>query len=120
MAEVFVSKAAEFKEGDRKIVKTAKGEVGMFFEGGTFYAYSNVCPHQGGPACEGVMMNKVVDIIAADRTYQGQKFSDDRHFVCPWHGYEYDLKTGQCWGDQRLKLKKFEVVRKGDDIFLKV
>ena len=98
MAEVFVSKAAEFKEGDRKIVKTAKGEVGMFFEGGTFYAYSNQCPHQGGPACEGVMMNKVVDIIAADRTYQGQTFSDARHFVCPWHGYEFDLKTGECCG----------------------
>lgn len=120
MAEVFISKAAEFKDGDRKIAKTSKGEVGVFFEGGTFYAYSNVCPHQGGPACEGVMMNKVVDIIAEDRTYQGQTFSDDRHFVCPWHGYEFDLKTGHCWGDRKVKLKKFEVVRKGDDVFVKV
>lgn len=120
MAEVFISKAADFKDGERRIVKTAKGEVGMFFEGGTFYAYSNLCPHQGGPACEGVMMNKVVDIIAADRTYQGQTFSDTRHFVCPWHGWEYDLKTGECAGDKRVRLKKFEVVCKGDDIFLKV
>jgi nitrite reductase/ring-hydroxylating ferredoxin subunit len=64
------------------------------------------------------MINKVVDIIAADRTYQGQTFSDDVHFVCPWHGYEYELKTGQCIGDRKLKLKKFAVVRRGDDIYV--
>ena len=37
------------------------------------------------------------------------------HFVCPWHGYEYDLKTGECVGDRKLKLRKFEVVKRGDD-----
>ena len=60
----------------------------------------------------------VVDIIAPDRTYQGQTFSDEMHFVCPWHGYEYDLKTGQCMGDSKLKLKRFDVVRRGDDIYV--
>ena len=40
------------------------------------------------------------------------------HFVCPWHGYEYELETGQCVGDRKLKLKKFEVVRRGDDIYV--
>jgi nitrite reductase/ring-hydroxylating ferredoxin subunit len=64
------------------------------------------------------LAHKVVDIIAADRTYQGQTFSDEMHFVCPWHGYEYDLKTGQCMGDSKLKLKRFDVVRRGDDIYV--
>ena len=120
MAEVFVGKTSELKDGERRIVKTAKGEVGLFVEAGHYHAYSNLCPHQGGPACEGVMMNKVVDIIAADHTYQGQTFSDTRHIVCPWHGYEYDLKTGECAGDKKIKLRKFDVVRKGDDVFIKV
>ncbi len=40
-------------------------------------------------------------MIADDRTYQGQTFGDEVHFVCPWHGYEYDLKTGECVGDRR-------------------
>lgn len=120
MAEVFVGKAADLKDGERRIVKTARGEVGLFAEGGEYYAYSNLCPHQGGPACEGVMMNKVVDIIAADRTYQGQTFSDTRHFVCPWHGWEYDLKTGECAGDKRIRLKRFDVVRRGEDVYVKV
>ena len=40
--------------------------------------------------------------------------------VCPWHGYEYELQTGECVGDRRLRLKKFDVVRRGEDIFVVV
>ena len=55
-----------------------------------------------------------------DRTWHGQKFSDEVHFVCPWHGYEYDIKTGECAADRRLRLKKYNVVRRGDDIFVTI
>jgi nitrite reductase/ring-hydroxylating ferredoxin subunit len=64
------------------------------------------------------MIHKVLDVIGADRTYQGQVFSDEMHFVCPWHGYEYELKTGVCAGDRNLRLKKYDVVRRGDDIYV--
>jgi len=118
MAEWFVAKASELPDGDRRIVVAGSAEIGVFHKGGAYYAYSNYCVHSGGPACEGLMINKVVDIIAEDRTYQGQTFSDEMHFVCPWHGYEYDLATGRCVGDSRLKLKKYDVVRRGDDIYV--
>src|SRR5436853_586085 len=120
MPECFVAKAADLKDGDRRIVVSGKHEVGVFFKDGAYYAYSNYCLHAGGPACEGILVNKVVDLIAADRTYEGQTFSDELHFVCPWHGYEYDIKTGECAGDRKLKLRKYEVVRRGDDIFVVV
>src|SRR5256885_11241529 len=90
------------------------------YKDGDYFAYSNYCVHSGGPACEGLMINRVVDVIAPDRTYQGQTFSDDVHFVCPWHGYEFELRTGECVGDRRLRLKKFDVVRRGEDIFVVV
>ena len=49
------------------------------------------------------------------------KFSDsDVNFVCPWHGYEYDIKTGECPADRRLKLRSYKVVRRGDNIFVTV
>jgi nitrite reductase/ring-hydroxylating ferredoxin subunit len=85
---------------------------------GAYYAYSNVCLHQGGPACEGLMIENVVDIINPDRTYEGQKFGDEMHFVCPWHGWEYDLKTGEMVGDRKQKLRKYEVVQRGDEIYV--
>ena len=107
MPEVFVAKFAQFPDGDRRIVSHEGREI------------ENLCLHQGGPACEGVMMHKVEDVLAPDRTWQGQKFSEDAiHFVCPWHGYEYDLKTGECAGDRSLKLKSFEVVRRGEDVYV--
>jgi len=118
MAEFFVAKASDFTDGDRRIVTAGRHEIGVFFKDGSYYAYSNYCAHQGGPACEGLLINRVLDVIAPDRTYQGQTFGDDVHFVCPWHGYEYELKTGEFVGDRRIKLRKYDIVRRGDDIFV--
>jgi nitrite reductase/ring-hydroxylating ferredoxin subunit len=76
--------------GDRRIVRGERGEIGVFHQGGAFHAYSNTCLHSGGPACEGLLMPLVVDVIAEDKTYQGQIFDENEmHFVCPWHGWEY-------------------------------
>jgi len=118
MAEWFVAKASELSDGDRRIVTAGRHEIGVFRSGGTYYAYSNQCLHQGGPACEGLLINRVVDVIAPDRTYQGQTFSEDLHFVCPWHGYEYEITTGECVGDRKLKLRKYDVVQRGEEIYV--
>jgi nitrite reductase/ring-hydroxylating ferredoxin subunit len=119
MPEVFVAKIAQFPDGERRIVAHGGLEIGVFHWQGEFYAYENLCVHQGGPACEGIMMHKVEDVIASDRTWSGQRFSDKQiHFVCPWHGYEYDLKTGECAADRSLRLKSFKVVRRGEDIYV--
>ena len=46
------------------------------------------------------------------------RFSEHEiHIVCPWHGYEYDLATGECVGDRRLRLTKYPVVVRGDDLY---
>jgi nitrite reductase/ring-hydroxylating ferredoxin subunit len=118
MAEWFVAKSTEMKDGDRKIVTAGQREIGVFHKDGAYFAYSNICLHQGGPACEGLMINNVVDIVTPDRLYHGQTFGEDVHFVCPWHGWEYDIKTGECIGDRKQKLRKFEVVKRGDDIYV--
>lgn len=118
MPEVFVAKASELKDGERRIVKTRRGEVGVFHHRDAYYAYANQCVHSGGPACEGLLINAVVDVIAEDRTYQGQTFSDEMHFVCPWHGYEYAIESGECIGDRRLKLKKFAVLERNGDLYV--
>ena len=119
MADIFVAKAAEFADGERRIVARDGLEIGVFRWQGAFYAYENLCVHQGGPACEGLIMHKVEDVLAPDRTWHGQTFSSDEvHFVCPWHGYEYDIRTGECAADRRLRLKSFEVTRRGEDIYV--
>jgi len=121
MAEQFVAKLSEFKEGDRRIVFLKDMEIGVFRFDGRFYAYSNTCLHQGGPACEGLTIAKVEEKILADGTSRGLYFSEsEMHFVCPWHGYEYDLRTGEFVGDRKKRLRKFEVIEKGDEVFVVV
>ncbi len=119
MSEIRVGPAAAFADGERRIVFHGPVEIGVFRWNSKFYAYENLCVHQGGPACEGMIMHKVEDVLAADRTYVRQTFSDDEvHFVCPWHGYEYDIRTGECVGDRRLRLRSYPVVERGGEIFV--
>ena len=64
-------------------------------------------------------MAKVEERLMPDKTSRGLYFSEDEiHFVCPWHGYEYDIRTGEFVGDRRLKLRKYDVVQKGDDVYV--
>jgi nitrite reductase/ring-hydroxylating ferredoxin subunit len=49
----------------------------------------------------------------------GLFFSENEmHFVCPWHGMEYDMKTGECVSDRKMKLKKYKTVQKGEDLYV--
>ena len=120
MAEWLVGKASEIKDGDRRIVTAGKREIGVFHKDGAFYAYSNTCLHQGGPACEGMMINNVVDVIDRERLYHGQTYGDELHFVCPWHGYEFHLSDGYHVADKRLRLQKFEVIERDGEIYVAV
>jgi nitrite reductase/ring-hydroxylating ferredoxin subunit len=119
MPEKLVAKASEFTDGDRRIVFVGDNEIGVFKHGGQFYAYSNFCLHQGGPACEGLTIAKVEERLRPDKTSQGLYFSEtDMNFVCPWHGMEYDMKTGECISNRKMKLKKYQVVQKGDEVYV--
>jgi nitrite reductase/ring-hydroxylating ferredoxin subunit len=119
MAEKFVAKASEMQDGDRRIVFVGDNEIGVFRHDGKYYAYSNFCLHQGGPACEGLTIAKVEERLRPDKTSQGLYFSEtDMNFVCPWHGMEYDMKTGECISDRKMKLKKFQVLEKGDEVYV--
>jgi nitrite reductase/ring-hydroxylating ferredoxin subunit len=42
------------------------------------------------------------------------------HFVCPWHGYEYDIKTGRHPGRREARLKSYAVKLKGEDVYVVV
>ena len=54
-----------------------------------------------------------------DMTSSGLQFNrDELHFVCPWHGWEYVLTTGECAADRRRRLRKYEIIRKGDKLYV--
>jgi nitrite reductase (NADH) small subunit len=119
--ELFVAQFSDLNEGDRKLIPFGETEIGVYRLKGKLYAYENRCAHQGGPACEGLTMPLVENVIAEDRTYQKMRFNyDEWHIVCPWHAWEYDVTTGRCVADPKFRLKKYELIEKADGIYVRV
>ena len=119
--EILVGTRDDFEDDGRRIV-TAQGiDIGVLQHEGRFYAYENRCVHMGGPVCEGRVLGKVEAVLDRDKTMLGERFSEaEVHLICPWHGYEYDLATGECAVDRRLRLRRFDVIEKGDEIYVVV
>ena len=121
MPEIKICRSESLADGTAQIVTVENVEMGLIRHKGRCYAYRNLCAHQGGPACEGVRMPQVVDVIDRDGRLIQQRFDeDDMHIVCPWHGYEYHLATGVHVADPRLKLQKFDVQEREGDIYVTI
>ena len=119
MREINVGPASAFRDPGRKLIESSGIEVGVFKLGNEFFAYENICPHLGGPACQGKIIAKVEEMVADDRTSKGLKFSETKiNMVCPWHGFEFDIRTGCHHGNPRYRLKPVKVRVEGADVIV--
>jgi len=85
-------------------------EIGVFKSQGRLYAYENRCCHQGGPVCSGEILG-ATRLVLGERGEALREILDESEMrlVCPWHGWEYDLVTGEAAHDRRVRLRRFEV-----------
>src|SRR6516165_6515206 len=121
MKDVIIGKAAAFPDPGRKVVEVDGTEVGVFCRDGKFTAFENVCPHMGGPVCQGKIIARVQEVIAADKTSLGFAFSKDQtNVACPWHGYEFNISTGQHQGNPRMRLRPVKIEIVNGDLVLAV
>jgi len=82
--------------------------IGVFNVGGTFYALHSRCPHQGGPLCEG----HVLGGLEADEPGVYRHDPSAPVVECPWHGWEFDLATGQSYFDPSgTRVRSYPVTR---------
>ena len=90
--------------GSRKLVKIGPRSIGVFNLGGRFYALRNSCPHQGGPVCLGHLTGFATSPTPGEFEY----LRKGEILRCPWHGWEFDVKTGQSWFDPaRLRVATY-------------
>jgi nitrite reductase (NADH) small subunit len=75
-----------------------------------YYAYLDHCPHQQGPACEGIVVGNTEGEIMPDGKVRKYSSEDNFNIACPWHGVEFDLFTGICKANRRDRLRSYEVV----------
>ncbi len=121
MAEVIVAKTSDFDDPGRKVFDVDGMEVGVFKLGGEFYAWENRCPHLDGPACQGRIVPETTEAVNDDRTSRGREFSKtEMNVACPWHGFEFNIRTGRHPTNNAVRLRAVALRIAGDDIYLDV
>ncbi|OGW78535.1 MAG: hypothetical protein A2Z83_04205 [Omnitrophica bacterium GWA2_52_8] len=75
-------------------------DIALYNVEGQIHAMDAICPHQGGPLHEGSMT--------------------DGKAMCPWHGWEFDIKTGACVFNDAIKQQVYKAVEKDGDIYIEI
>jgi nitrite reductase/ring-hydroxylating ferredoxin subunit len=111
---IVVARLDEFGPGERRIVEAGRRSIGVFRVGDRFYAINNYCPHQGGPLCLGRTKPWLSSPLPGEYSVDEQ----DALLACPWHGWEYDLATGQSFlGPGEPPVRTYAVsVERGDAV----
>lgn len=101
-----VGKAKDFPNGERVVVNIGGREVVVFRQDGHFYALLNRCPHRGAPLCKGRFIANITSDAVGEYDFHGE----NRLLACPWHGWEFDIATGQSYFDPAgVRTRPFQV-----------
>lgn len=116
--EIFVGDAAELVEGKFKIIKQGALNIGVTrLRDGTIKAVRNWCPHKGAAICKGIIGGTWPPSAPGDLAYD----REGEILICPWHGFEYDLKTGdELYRKAPTRLRFYEVIERDQKIYLLV
>jgi nitrite reductase/ring-hydroxylating ferredoxin subunit len=80
----------DLPEGSCKTIELSGGrELALYHVNGEFYATENFCPHKGAPLAAGRLCEHVIE--------------------CEWHGWQFDVRTGECL-TVREQIETYEVV----------
>jgi nitrite reductase (NADH) small subunit len=107
-----VCRAGDLAPGERLIVDLGGRSVGVFNIGGQFYALHNRCPHAGGALCLGPLTGTTLPTTRREYVY-GQA---GRILRCAWHGWEFEVDSGQCLSDPKLRARTFPVTVVDDQV----
>ena len=114
-----VGKIEEFEDKSKKVVTIGDEEVGVFRLGDEFFAWRNICPHQGGPICQGRIFSLVLENVDDKMESHGRIYDKNKvNIVCPWHGLEFDIRTGEHPGNPSISLDPVSVQVDGDAVYL--
>lgn len=90
--------ASQIEPGAGACVEIAGRRIAIFNADGEYYAIDDECPHAGGPLSAGSIANCTI--------------------TCPFHAWEFDLKTGQVDGDPTTCVQTYPVRIEGEDVLI--
>lgn len=116
-----VARADEIGDGDHIVVEVEGTEIGVFNIDGEFYAYTNWCPHHGGPACDGQKFG------TTDAEFDREELEMTFEYVmegqilrCPWHAWEFDVTTGETLHANESRLIDHDVRVEDGEVVVRV
>jgi nitrite reductase/ring-hydroxylating ferredoxin subunit len=95
---VRVAKLSDVPAGSGRELEHQGRLVALFNVDGQIFALDGTCPHAGGPLGDGEL--------------------DGTTVTCPWHGWQFDVTTGEHRRNPACVQQRYEVKIEGDDILL--
>ena len=90
----------DVKPGHGLVAEVNGKALAVFNVDGQFHVIDNTCLHRGGPLGEGELEASVV--------------------TCPWHGWQFNVKTGRHCLAPRIQTGRIAVAVEGDDVIVEV
>lgn len=104
MPRHIVATVREIPAGGRKRVTVGNRPITVFHVGDEYFALYDRCPHEGGSLCDG----KLTGLVQSDGPGDYRLSRKGEIVRCPWHGWEFDLRTGQSYCDPRLRVRSYD------------
>jgi nitrite reductase/ring-hydroxylating ferredoxin subunit len=106
MSRHVIAPLQELPPGSRKTVTIGGRPIVIFNIGGELFALLDRCPHQGGPLSQG----RLTGLVEAPEPGKYCFSRTGEILRCPWHGWEFDVRTGKSWCDPaRIRTKTYNV-----------
>lgn len=93
MPRHLIAPTSEFPPGTRRLVTVNGRAIVVFNVNGEYLALLNRCPHNGGSLVEGALTGLLEASEPGEYRYSRQ----GEIIRCPWHGWEFDLRTGRSF-----------------------
>lgn len=91
-------RASEWAAGSGRTVELEGKKIALFHSGGKFYALADACIHRGGPL--------------------GQGHLEEGRVTCPWHAWDFEVKSGKCLTMEGAKQPVFPVKVENGELFV--
>jgi nitrite reductase/ring-hydroxylating ferredoxin subunit len=116
MSRHIVARVDEIARGTSKIVEVQGRRIGVFNVNGEFFALLNRCPHEGAELCRGF----IVGLAQSDEPGAYRITRHGEFLRCPWHGWEFEIRTGQSYCDPaKTRVRTYDVTIEPGDALVK-
>lgn len=88
----------ELPDGSGQAVELDGRCVALFHVAGEYFALDNICPHRGASLAGGAL--------------------DRGKVICPWHGWEFDLRTGNLAMSEGVAVYRVEI--RGEEVWVEI